>query len=349
MIGKHCHSRRVGYISMLICGFYPNFILYPNFLLSENIYIFLLVLTVLILIKSLNDGSLKYFIVAGVVLGFTCLSRSIALLLTPVLCGWLILYSSDIKTGIKRSLTVLCCVMVVILPWTYRNYQIHDRFVLIDTSNGVTFFLGNNPHALGDGSMSSEDPLNEFKSKNEIDRQLLGFKRGFEFIGERPFEFLKLGLKKEISLWGFEKSYLSELHEEGHFGHSNILFISILVIVNLYFAVLVCTAIAGFAFSEHTPGKLLILFAILYFCAMHFIVFGKPRYNLPMIPFLTIWSSYFFCHFMEIARKISFRNIRGAGKTVFCSFIILMVIAGWICEINMRSGFISDLLSKILE
>ena len=54
------------------------------------------------------------------------------------------------------------------LPWTVRNVRVYDRFVLIASEGGVTFWTGNHPLAIGEGDLAANP---------EIKRAELEFRR----------------------------------------------------------------------------------------------------------------------------------------------------------------------------
>ena len=55
------------------------------------------------------------------------------------------------------------------MPWTLRNVRVYDRFVLIASEGGVTFWTGNHPLAVGDGDLAANP---------EIKQAELAFRRG---------------------------------------------------------------------------------------------------------------------------------------------------------------------------
>ena len=49
--------------------------------------------------------------------------------------------------------------MLVIVPWTIRNAGVYDRFVLIASEGGVTFWTGNHPLATGEGDLAANPAI----------------------------------------------------------------------------------------------------------------------------------------------------------------------------------------------
>lgn len=49
--------------------------------------------------------------------------------------------------------------LLVIGPWTARNFAAHGRFVLVASEGGVTFWTGNHPLAIGEGDMAANPAI----------------------------------------------------------------------------------------------------------------------------------------------------------------------------------------------
>jgi hypothetical protein len=49
--------------------------------------------------------------------------------------------------------------MAVVAPWTARNFRVHDRFVLVASEGGVTFWTGNHPLAIGEGDLAANPEI----------------------------------------------------------------------------------------------------------------------------------------------------------------------------------------------
>jgi hypothetical protein len=76
------------------------------------------------------------------------------LLYLPLAGAWLV-------AGRRLTLAVALTVgaVAVVAPWTMRNLRVHDRFVLIASEGGVTFWTGNHPLARGEGDLAANPEL----------------------------------------------------------------------------------------------------------------------------------------------------------------------------------------------
>jgi hypothetical protein len=64
------------------------------------------------------------------------------------------------RRPVLAAILVLAAV-AVITPWTLRNMRVHERFVLIASEGGVTFWTGNHPLARGEGDLAANPALKE--------------------------------------------------------------------------------------------------------------------------------------------------------------------------------------------
>ena len=76
------------------------------------------------------------------------------LLFLPLAVAWLVLGR---RLALAVALTLAAA--AVITPWTLRNLRVHERFILIASEGGVTFWTGNHPLARGEGDLAANPEL----------------------------------------------------------------------------------------------------------------------------------------------------------------------------------------------
>lgn len=102
-------------------------------------------------------------------------------------------------------------VVLTLVPWTIRNYQVHGKLILIKSSFGKEFWMGNNPHATGTGYSIGgvEEITNVYPPKcmelrgkvSEIELMAAMQKEAMDFVKQNPGQFLKLTGQKILWLW----------------------------------------------------------------------------------------------------------------------------------------------------
>src|SRR5207302_1680079 len=115
--------------------------------LSETLFVLLFCLALVALVKaqeSVARHALVWAGVAGALLGLSALTRATALGFVPLAALWLYLPAARPSPAARLAVPAVlvgACV-VILLPWTVRNYLAYKRFVLVDTTSGYNLWLG---------------------------------------------------------------------------------------------------------------------------------------------------------------------------------------------------------------
>lgn len=112
----------------------------------------------------------------------------------------------------KRQWSALAAVwlglLIVLTPWTIRNYFHHGRLVVIASDGGVTFWTGNNPLATGEGDMAANPHLKfanaelraRYPELNEEQLEPVYYRESLGWIRSHPIDWLTLMAKKVFYL-----------------------------------------------------------------------------------------------------------------------------------------------------
>jgi 4-amino-4-deoxy-L-arabinose transferase-like glycosyltransferase len=132
LLGRRVAGPRAGLVAAAIAACYPLLIAADGALMSETLYSLLIGLALIAAYWVRDDPGWRRAAVLGVVIGLAALTRAEALLLLPLLAlpaawrRWRLLGA------------VVLATVVVVAPWTVRNWTTFDRPVLISTNDGVT-------------------------------------------------------------------------------------------------------------------------------------------------------------------------------------------------------------------
>ena len=145
----------IALISGIGAALYGMLVYFDGELLVETLFIPLLLSACLTYARWRNARKAFLIIIPGFFLGLAMITRPSALIILPVFIGDMF-FSKGIIPGtdlpIKRLLRVFvlvtgCC--LPILPITGHNVLQGGDFVLIGSSGGINFYIGNNPQADG--------------------------------------------------------------------------------------------------------------------------------------------------------------------------------------------------------
>ena len=261
---------------------WPYLIIYSTLILTEILFIFLFLFSVYFLIRSLEEKTFKTTIISGVILGMAILTRPVILLLPVWLClFFFIALKFRKKAGEWKKIGVfLLLAIVVILPWTLRNFLQFDSFIPV--SGGLDSALNKSfvTYDYTQGSVSLKP-------------------------GETNLQTAILFKLKNVYLFwnpGAEGERAQVLTKNYSWANNLILYYKV-----LFFFIL------GLAFLSLKFIKqkeiFLIWTIIIYFWALHVVLFPYPRYTLPVIP-LVILLAFFtlnnFRSFLKIRIQKSF-------------------------------------------
>ncbi|MEK7746869.1 MAG: glycosyltransferase family 39 protein, partial [Elusimicrobiota bacterium] len=204
LIAKLIFNQKVGLLSSFLVALHPGLIVYSTKLHELTLVIFLLTV-IFWLIISLDYSKVYNNIFTGILIGIGVLTRPTFVFFLPVYFSYIWLNSKRFKYALKAILAVTSFLILIILPWTIRNYQIHKRWIFITTNSAEHFWRGNNSAASGsalteDGYSIIEKAPTEIKEKiykmTEIEQYDFFYKEAYKFIGSNPGFFIKMVLRK---------------------------------------------------------------------------------------------------------------------------------------------------------
>ena len=189
-----------GLIASALFGFYPDLIIGSSMLLAETLAIFLMLISVYIFYRYSEHQTIYLSILLGFIFASSILVRSPLLLL---LIPFIVLFY------MKRTwlhLALFSAVFVLVLtPWTVRNYKIYGAFIPTSLTFGDDLLAGNHPGASGE---LDETRLlyNQKYSEEEYDMATIDrflARDAIVFILTNPLEFIKITLYRVSMYFSF--------------------------------------------------------------------------------------------------------------------------------------------------
>ncbi len=340
-------------LSSFLLAIYPGFLTNAHLLLSETLFIFLMLLAFDLVARSLsfraereisshdtgrflattarNDNHNWFWIIgAGAVWGLATLTRGITLYFTPLFALWLAwaLWRERVSFARVFGAAISFCVatIVVIAPWTARNYFQFHQIVVLETKGGVNLWLGNSPYTPNDfirnvWKVGVREPMLDVLPTDELARDRSAYALGLDYIRAEPATFFARVPTKFADLWGFERSLIDNAEATTR-GGGWISFAKIgsdLFAALVYMFVMAC-GIAGFVFAPPDKWKILFGAFTLYFVFVHLVIFGDGRFHLPLIPFFAMYAAWF----MVMLRRVSFSPVRVG--VALCLILLLAIV-----------------------
>jgi hypothetical protein len=249
--------------------------------MTETFFIVFVLFALLMGLELKETPTLARWFFLGLALGMASLLRQAFLLFVPFLLLWLFWeLKKDSRHYWKFSIPVFV-IVIMIAPWTLRNYLVYDQFLLLNSNAGYALFASNNP-SLGTNrrneSVVVPVPI-ELAGKNEaeLDRDLT--QRGFDFIFANPKRYFLLNLDKTLEFFRFwptnDSSGISNINRTLSFG--------------LYLPFMVMGLILSVSrWRNFIP---LYLFIVIH-TGIHLLSWPSPRYRLPVDAVLMIFAGF---------------------------------------------------------
>jgi 4-amino-4-deoxy-L-arabinose transferase-like glycosyltransferase len=330
-IAEKVFDTRSAKYAALLFALYPASILFNSVLASENIFLFFNLCLLLLVVRMDKPGTdakgLAGIFAAGLLLGLSIMTRSIALLLPLPVLAIILLKSAgkanlDLKKGLAIILVCLIGTSVVLVPWGMRNYLLFNRFSVTSWNSGYNFYMGNHENATG-RFMSVQEKGEALVLQNNISRinsrmlnqyeiDDLFWRDGFTYAVKNPDKTFIISLKKAFFLFSGEDE-LVWWSISGKEGDQVIddpalrktlgdMTPDILLVTNgfLFFILFLCLAGLPFIIRDIYENKnynaLLLLLYAGYFVAIVSVTVSSQRYHFNIVPIFIIFSGYAMGH-----------------------------------------------------
>ena len=246
-IGTRLFNRRVGLIAAALFAVYIYFFYYAGALMTETFYITGILWTLDVSLRIVaayrmpaserKKGYWRQWLELGLALGITVLFRQVILPFLPILFIWLWWNVRNPESStwqkvlhwsaVKGLLGVGLILVLMIAPWTIRNYRAFGTFVLLNTNAGFAFYWGNHPIygikfvPLLDTKYQDLIPPNLLPlNEGKLDQALL--REGIKIVLDDPVRYVLLSISRieeYIKFWPSKDSGLiSNISRVGSFG-----------------------------------------------------------------------------------------------------------------------------------
>lgn len=293
-------KEKIALLASFLTAIDPFLVYFTGNITSETLFTFFLIFFLLFLQQSLNPGkSRHYSVFAGIICGIALLTRAVLLgfiILLP-LC---LLFLKPFKEYTVRIGLVLLGVVIILLPWTLRNYKIYHRFIPGTIQAGWNMWEAMNPKPYDISATQQwiESMNQETKGMNELERDNYFLQKTINYAKQNLKEFSISTVKKFFRFWRF---YPYDPYPKKY-----------KIISVAFFGPLLFLSVVGIIFTSPVYQKILILYLLLFYSFLSSLVFCPAiRYRLHLHPVLAIFTAFaiFYVLQRKVAAKSSFLSI----------------------------------------
>jgi hypothetical protein len=287
-------SYQVAFLTGTIYTLSPELIGSTSFILSETATTFLLGLTLTCMIRSDTKSKSIFWFISGLCLGLATLCRPITLLYPFFLIMYAFPFCRNERKIMGGLIVMFLGFVLIICPWTIRNYIVFDTFIPISSNAGGNLFIASNQTWFG--TYNEEMLLIRSEIEKEIGTAEKGHfavdnelkRRALQTIKNDFGGYLRLCLKRIFELWlgipGSKEILKSYLWAKIFFF---VFHLSVLVLGSYGF-------ISLFRW-KHVPLRYMLPFSfIVYFTIFHTALVALPRYRIPIFPMVILYAAYGF-------------------------------------------------------
>jgi 4-amino-4-deoxy-L-arabinose transferase-like glycosyltransferase len=280
-----------GLLGALLTAVSPWLILMPNLLISENLFIPLFLFFLLAAARALRHPTPAAFMLAGLASGLGTLSREL-LLLVVLLAG------ARRRSALKAFALFTVFHILVIAPWTMRNYSIFHKFIPVSTNSWINVYIGNNPRYENIYSFKWVVPegtkwnvREQPDGSDEYDVMVQSRTQALEYIKKDPGAFAERSCKKA---WRFITPHFDLV---GILGTNRILRLAVgldLVLYTVFLLLFIAYCAQRLRRFETTePFLLLSLLLAVYITVVAGMTYTNSRYRLPATMIFMVYATYY--------------------------------------------------------
>jgi len=281
-------------------------LVYVPMLMSEAFFMFWFLFSLWILAGTKRTGW-SWLSLSALSWGIIILTKPEMIIFVPLIFCYLVLKNYS-RTSLAKAVVWLTIMTITILPWLWREKNVHNRFVWITTRGGMTFFDGNYLPIEKRKVFAIADKHN----LDEAELDTLFYQLTFNYLKEHPRHYFKAALKRLAAMFepetynGLGRFFLMPLLEKKQTFTTALAFTGYFLFLGSKL-IMIIGLVSAILLFRRFKELILIYFIPILILLFHFALFhAKPRYLIPAYPCLCI----FFALAMERLGKITCVKIK---------------------------------------
>jgi peptidoglycan/LPS O-acetylase OafA/YrhL len=191
------------------------------------------------------------------------------------------------RRSVERAALFLVTALVVVAPWTYRNWRVFHAFVPVSTAGGLALFQGN-------ARLTRQEVYDLYDAvQGRIEQYHYAQRMGLEAIRERQPGWLFEKIAEQMPMF-WEAESMAVIHvKRGAYGPASPQAARWTALVMLFpYLVALILFIPGIALLAPRRGIFLLVLFLVYYNALHVVTHGFNRYRLPIMPVVFLLASW---------------------------------------------------------
>jgi 4-amino-4-deoxy-L-arabinose transferase-like glycosyltransferase len=275
--GARAFSARAGLLAAAVTALYPELIWFSAHFWSETIFMVLLWWGIERLLAADAAEGLSRAVAAGVLWGAAVLTRETVLYFVPLAAVWLATRRRT-RAG-ARAAAFLVAAVLVVAPWTFRNWLEFHALIPVSTAGGQNLFQGN--------ALIPRDTTYEMVDavQGRVAQYHYALRMGWQAIRDRQPAWIFEKLRDEMPrFWEADSLVLVHIKRGAYGPVAPALAVAVAVVVLApYLAVLALFALGATRLTWSRPTVLIVSFLV-YYNVLHIVTHGFARYRLPVMP-----------------------------------------------------------------
>jgi len=312
LLGTALFDVRTGFAAGVLAAVSPALIAQSHYLWSETLFAVLITAALLGVVDLQRRPRWGLAASTGLAFGAAALTREIALLVAGVCAAWWVWTAQrhQRREALARGALMLGIALLVVLPWTARNYRLFGRLVPVSTVGWFAAAEGNALESpqwlLRKGPVQSAFHRDYFSLRDELQR--LDFARRYalaKIAAEQPGWLAKKTIRN-LALLLNPDSVLRMKIRRGAYGDRPPAVVRALLAASIPFYLALATAgVLGIA-AACGPGRrslpCLVLGAV---ALLHVVTNATPRFRIPWLPLLAVYASHAALGWRTLPRRLS--------------------------------------------
>jgi 4-amino-4-deoxy-L-arabinose transferase-like glycosyltransferase len=283
-------TERGARVAALAVAGYPILLAYPLALATENLFIPLVLASVLALLRADEQNRVRDWFGAGLLLGLATLTRSVIFPFVLLAAGWALFSGKGRRAGLRNGSLVLAGALLLTLPWAARNTLLHGRPTFVESALGYQMYLGYHPLSTGTFNVVIATDLLTIVDDGERNEARL--RAVADFIRADPARVPYLMVRKLGYFWGTEKRPLVYFYSNNFFGPlPTWVLILVLLLVSLPIALLSLPAVVGLVLDRRRRPVTLVMLLLVGYILPHVLIIAETRFHLVLVPFLAVLAA----------------------------------------------------------